>query len=492
MTAALFHFSAACAGSLAVAFLLDLLLRRTAARWPALAAHRSVWLSAQLTVVLAFALACLPLPPSPVAPTLSLEKTSAASAAPAAGDGAEHADFAPHEPFSVSWLPAAWSAIYLAGLAWQGTRRLRAQRRWNQLLLAHSRIVGDDELGTLAGPVHGLTVRATGLPVSPMLLGVLRPCLLLPEHLSTLDDIQQRLIIAHELTHRQRSDPLWLMLSGVLSIVFWFNRPFQRLDLSLREAVELGCDDTVLANSNAGERRAYAAALVAQLRMQLQPHADGAPAFGNLGVAGRVQRMQSARPPRLSAPARLCIGAAMLCVAAASAALQPALSSAVPPPAVMADAPAALAAWRYPLDQVRVTSLYGVRSALVPAGHHGVDFTARRGTPVYAVAAGTVTHTDFDASRGHFVRVDHGGSVSSQVIHLDRIAVSPGQRVAAGQQLGTAGDSGKATGPHLHLEYWRGQRRLDPQIMLTDLASHATPSALARRRAQGNPVPTDQ
>lgn len=491
MTTALFLFSAACAGSLVVAFVLDLILRRAAARWPALAAHRSVWLIAQMTVVLAFVLACLPLPRSSVAPSLPLEKIAADIALSTADEGAEHADFAPEDALSLAWLPATWLAVYLAGLSWHTARRLRSQRRWNRLLLSQSRVMSGDELRTLPPLPRSLAVRTTGMPVSPMLLGVVRPCLLLPQHLNTLDDVQQRLIIAHELTHRERVDPLWLMLSGALGIVFWFNRPFQRLDLSLREAVELGCDDAVLASRSAGERRSYAAALVAQLRMQLPQH-SGAPAFGNLGVAGRVQRMQSTSPARMSATVRLITGAAMLSVAAVSAALQPAFSSAVPPAAVIADAPAQPAAWRYPLDQVRVTSLYGVRSAIVPAGHHGVDFAAPRGTPVYAVAAGSVTHTGFHESRGHFVRVDHGGSVSSQVIHLERITVRPGQRVAAGDRLGTSGASGKATGPHLHLEYWHGQRRLDPEIMLADLASHATQRALAHRSAQGNPVPTDQ
>lgn len=488
MSTTLFYFAAACAGSLAFAFVLHLTLRVAARRWPALAAHRSVWMSAQVAVILAFALACLPLPRSSVAPTLQLDTVVIAPSPQDGDEGAEHADFAPQESLPLAWIPAAWLAIYLAGFGWHAARRLRAQHRWNQLLLSHSRVVGDEEVHNWPGLPGGLTVRTTALEVSPMLLGVIRPCLLLPEHLHTLDDVQQRLIIAHELAHRRRADPLWLMISGLLGILFWFNRPFQRLEMALREAVELGCDDAVLAQRTGSERRSYASALVAQLRMQLQPNIDGAPAFGNLGVTGRVLRMQTAQPSRLPLSMRLLGGAAMLFMAGVSAALQPAIA---PPPAA-APQPVQPMAWRYPLDQVRVTSLYGVRSAIVPTGHHGVDFAAQRGTPVYAVADGTVTHAAFDVNRGHFVRIDHGGRISSQVIHLDRIAVKPGERVAAGTLLGTSGASGKATGPHLHLEYWQDERRLDPQIMLADLSAHATPKALARRSAQGNPVPTDQ
>ncbi|RYE92155.1 MAG: M23 family metallopeptidase [Oxalobacteraceae bacterium] len=179
---------------------------------------------------------------------------------------------------------------------------------------------------------------------------------------------------------------------------------------------------------------------------------------------------------------------------AGSARLQPAFSASVPSiapaPPIAPQAP--LATWRYPLDRPRITSLYGVVSPSVPKGHHGIDLAAPRGTPVLAVAAGTVLEAAFDAAWGHYVRVDHGADTSSLLIHLDRIDVAPGQRVKAGELLGTSGASGKATGPHLHLEYWEGRQRLDPVQMLPDLLQHATKKAIARREAQGNPVPTDR
>lgn len=534
----LVRFGAACAASVPFALLLAVLLRRAGARWPALEAHRSVWLSAQAAVVLAFALGCAPLPRGAVAPAVTLPPsildvmpgalavddavavaTTAAVAAPA-GAGASVAP-ARRTPRSlqvhpldiavsaIAWLPAAWLSAWLAGLAWHVLARLRARRHWRHLL-RHARILGSAELRASPALTPAqcariarlrLTVLATDLPLSPMLLGVLRPRLLLPAHLATLDPAQQRLIVEHELTHCRRADPLWLALSGVLGLLFWFNRPLRRLDAGLREAVECGCDDAVLAGRDAGERRGYAAALVAQLRLQLAlqaPGHDGATAFGNLGVAGRVQRMRAARPPRLSRRGRMLAGLAALGCALAGAALQPAFSSnpdtghAVASPVALslaAATPTTLEPWRYPLEQVSVTALYGVRSPSVPNGHHGVDFAARRGTPVHAVAAGRVVEAAYNPTWGHYVRVEHGAGVSSLLIHLDRVDVAYGRQVGAGDLLGAAGASGKASGPHLHLEYWKDGRRLDPQAMLADLSDRATPRALARRRRQGNPVP---
>lgn len=500
------QFGLACAGSVLLAAILDVLLRRCATRWPALRAHRSVWLSAQCAIVLGVLLAVAPLPRSAVAPTVALPAVviERAPGPVAQADPAMLSAPARHPiDTAMRWLPAVWLAVYLAGLTWQLARRLRASWRWRTLLRRHTRAI--DVARLYACPAitpqqrariakGRLTVRTIDLPVSPMLHGVLRPCLLLPTHMATLDAGQQRLIVEHELTHWQRTDPLWLALSGMLALVCWFNRPLQRLHEALREAVELGCDDAVLAGRSSIERHSYAAALVAQLRLHLQWQAHGAAAFGSVGVAGRIQRMRASDVARLGVPIRVLTGAGLFGLSFAGAALQPAFSHA---PGVPAAPPATAAAahvdasWRWPLAEPRVTSLYGVRSPSRPQGHHGVDLAAPRGTPVHAVATGSVAEAAYAADWGHYVRVDHGGGRSSLLIHLERIDVTPGQQVAAGDRIGASGASGKATGPHLHLEYWQDGQRLDPAIMFPDLVGRTTAKAIAQRKAQGNPIPTD-
>lgn len=520
------RFGAACAGSLVLTGSLAIVLRAACLRWPALRAHRSIWLLAQAAVVLVFLLALVPVPRSALAPTLDV---AVPDAGPVAAPAAMPASFAdadaaaplasgalPQPEFNATllhWLPAAWLTVYLAALALQSARRWHGARRWQALMQAHTRPMNDAELQACSAmtpsqrariAAAGLAVRTTTLQVSPLMYGVRRPCLLLPAHLSAMDVAQQQLIVEHELTHWRRNDPLWLAISCALALAFWFNRPLRRLDEALREAVELGCDDAVLAGRASVERRSYAAALVAQLRVQASwqgpAGASRGAAFGaaGSGMTERVQRMRMAGPQRLSGRARALAGAGAAGIVLAGAALQPAFSSApvmqAPAAHAVANAPAPAhvhEAWQYPMPQPRVTSLYGVRSPSRPQGHHGIDFAARRGTPVHAVAAGAVLEAGFDDAWGHYVRVGHGGGRSSLLIHLDRIDVVPGQLVATGEALGTAGASGKATGPHLHLEYWQDGRRLDPRLVLPDLVGHATPKALAQRSAQGNPLPTD-
>jgi len=94
--------------------------------------------------------------------------------------------------------------------------------------------------------------------------------------------------------------------------------------------------------------------------------------------------------------------------------------------------------------------------------HQGVDIAAPWGTPVRAAAAGTVVYAGWFGGYGKLVVVDHGGGVATLYGHLSSIAVSPGDRVAAGDVLGRVGSTGYSTGPHLHFEIRVDGRPVDP------------------------------
>jgi murein DD-endopeptidase MepM/ murein hydrolase activator NlpD len=501
--------AAACAGSMLFAALAFALLAAAGRRWPALVAHRSVWALAQALVVLVFVSALVPGRDAGLLPVLRLEAPSAApeSAAPVTAlatvrggaDSAPESETVPElaDAFAAAalrWLPLAWLGTWLAGVGWLAARRLRAALRWKAIRAAcrpldprelHAAgVLSEAQLRDIGR--YRLEVRATAMAISPLLLGVARPCLLLPVHVARLGQHQQQMIVEHELTHWRRRDPAWLAVSGLLQLVFWFNLPFRRLAQGLAEAVELGCDDAVLAGRPQRERHAYAAALVAQLRL---PRTGPGPAFGALGVAARVERMRAAAPARLGAAGRSVVVATGLGLALGAALVQPAISSTGPAPLALVRAEPAVPAgatdgWRYPLERVRVTSTFGIVSALLPNGHHGIDFAARRGTPVHAVAPGRVAGTGHTERYGNYVRIDHGAGRESLAIHLDSIAVRAGARVGAGQLVGRSGATGMATGPHLHLEYWQDGRRRDPRLMFPDLDAHTTAQALARRQSQ--------
>ncbi|MFL5578621.1 MAG: M23 family metallopeptidase [Gemmatimonadaceae bacterium] len=94
--------------------------------------------------------------------------------------------------------------------------------------------------------------------------------------------------------------------------------------------------------------------------------------------------------------------------------------------------------------------------------HAGIDTPARRGTFVTAPASGTVADVGDYILSGRTVLVDHGQGVYSAYFHLDTALVRKGDRVRAGRPLGRVGDSGLATGPHLHYGIYLHGKDVDP------------------------------
>lgn len=85
-------------------------------------------------------------------------------------------------------------------------------------------------------------------------------------------------------------------------------------------------------------------------------------------------------------------------------------------------------------------------------GHNGLDFGCPVGVPVVAIDAGQATHVRNDPSGyGNYVRIDHTWGVSLYA-HMERFAISEGEWVRRGMGIGTSGNSGGSTGPHLHFE----------------------------------------
>jgi murein DD-endopeptidase MepM/ murein hydrolase activator NlpD len=115
----------------------------------------------------------------------------------------------------------------------------------------------------------------------------------------------------------------------------------------------------------------------------------------------------------------------------------------------LADAPS-----MWPVEG-RVGSSFGERQDPINgegAFHTGVDIDAPYGTPVRAAGDGNVTGAQMGAGYGREITLDHGHDVMTLYGHLSAVAVVPGQHVTRGQIIGYVGESGRATGPHLHYE----------------------------------------
>ncbi|MFH9069323.1 M23 family metallopeptidase [Streptomyces alboflavus] len=100
----------------------------------------------------------------------------------------------------------------------------------------------------------------------------------------------------------------------------------------------------------------------------------------------------------------------------------------------------------------RVTSRYGVRGNWAAGHHTGIDLGVPRGTPVYAVTSGVVVLARWSGAYGKAVTVRMPDKRYVLFAHLSRISVRQGQRIRTGARIGYSGATGRATGPHLHLE----------------------------------------
>lgn len=98
--------------------------------------------------------------------------------------------------------------------------------------------------------------------------------------------------------------------------------------------------------------------------------------------------------------------------------------------------------------------------------HSGLDIAAPTGTPVVAPAAGTVALAGGFKKHGNTVVLDHGQGVTSIYIHLSKIEVKTGQKVARGARLGRVGSTGASTGPHLHWSVYTQGTNVDPRFYL--------------------------
>lgn len=96
--------------------------------------------------------------------------------------------------------------------------------------------------------------------------------------------------------------------------------------------------------------------------------------------------------------------------------------------------------------------------------HHGVDYAAPMGTPVRAVADGTVTKKSYDKAAGNMLKIKHPGNLSSGYLHLRGFAkgIKVGARVSQGQVIGYVGSTGRSTGPHLDFRLWKGSTPINP------------------------------
>lgn len=120
-----------------------------------------------------------------------------------------------------------------------------------------------------------------------------------------------------------------------------------------------------------------------------------------------------------------------------------------------------------PVQYARISSAYNLRRfhpvlRRVKA-HLGTDYAAPHGTPIQAVASGTVTKASRTRGNGNYVKIKHDKTYQTQYLHMSRFAkgIRPGVKVKQGDVIGYVGSTGLATGPHVCFRFWKNGKQVD-------------------------------
>lgn len=115
----------------------------------------------------------------------------------------------------------------------------------------------------------------------------------------------------------------------------------------------------------------------------------------------------------------------------------------------------------------QVSSWYGTREAteVVSGNHKGIDIAAEEGTKIVAAMDGVVTISSMEGSYGGHIQITQG-EISTLYAHCKTLYVKEGETIKQGQEIAEVGQTGNATGPHLHFEILRGEETINPQKVM--------------------------
>lgn len=120
--------------------------------------------------------------------------------------------------------------------------------------------------------------------------------------------------------------------------------------------------------------------------------------------------------------------------------------------------------WRWPTNEVKVTSHFGTRNGDY---HDGIDLRAGTGTKIYAAADGKAIYSGSKISGyGRMIVLRHPGKLSTIYAHNSKLYVKSGQKVRRGQLIALSGNTGRSSGPHLHFEIREGVTAINPLLLL--------------------------
>ena len=310
-----------------------------------------------------------------------------------------------------------------------------------------------------------IEILVTDRNVSPFVYGFFKVKVLLPKSVFTMPTAQQRLLIAHELMHITRRDPQAVIIFRLCSCLCWFNPFISFIEKHFLQSMELNCDSAVL-SVDPGAKLDYARALIASLKLNKSQFDSGVttyfsgPGFYKQDFENRIKlAMSEQSKSAFGIYAWLCLIMISLFISFVAMASKPFLS--------LQNIGELNTAGKLPILNGKISSGYhNIDDFRGNKPHNAIDFSAPIGTEVVASFSGWVIIADDETlhkNYGKVVLIEHQGQIQSLYAHLDSLSVEPGQYISAGRKIGTVGNTGRVTGPHLHFEVLKNGKHANPK-----------------------------
>lgn len=396
------------------------------------------------------------------------------------------------------------ACIWLAGAVMLLLIRIKVYVTFRNNVTKNSECISCPELAEFTS--RKIIVRTCDGISSPIMLGIIKPELLLPRR--DITSTQLNNILAHEMTHFRRNDILYKWFATLVKCIHWFNPAIYFVCRQINTWCEISCDLAVVEQMDKEGELSYVSTILALLsagESKNIPLTTGM--LGNketlkrrfLMIKNRTDISRKARiissiaavavmVTALSASGVMASGlltdentgdtenTAVVNVADSSNALAEdvkadvadKVNKPVEAPAKEAESQTVEVVWPCPASKMisadfnsRVHPLTGELVA-----HNGIDIPAPEGTDVVAATAGNISNTGYDAKFGNYIKITNAAGVTTFYAHLSEIAVAEGDSVAVGQCVGRVGTTGASTGPHLHFEVIIAGENVNPRTFL--------------------------
>jgi murein DD-endopeptidase MepM/ murein hydrolase activator NlpD/Zn-dependent protease with chaperone function len=368
-------------------------------------------------------------------------------------------------------LAISWLGIYVFGFLY-AVIRLVNQIKVIQSIISNAEDVKDSK--DLLGEINykrfcylqkhtNIEIAIIPMGTSPFVFQLRKKHLVLPQSLFKDSKISQQqidLIIEHEMVHINNNDPLVVMISHIMVCLLWFNPFVKAFQKNMNWAIEAHCDSEVL-NQKPHLRKIYAKTMLKILRESATKTSNHMVAAFSIkthrSLTMRINNIMKPLHPEVKLkPKKNKLWAGAMSLGLLMFITQPqshTTKSVVKTEMVN------------PVKQAKISSHYGAKNKILKF-HKGIDLSAKTDTPIVASAAGVVrVSTDLLENKknyGTIIIIDHADGLHSVYAHLNGRNVAKGEQVEAGQLIGYVGETGKATGPHLHLELLKDNMHVNP------------------------------